>query len=244
MDILSNWKRYVAVTCSHGKFISWPVANAAIKFATDYGAETRVHLGDWTDQTALRSGAKGTPDEAAAIPADLQASIDFMEAYRPTHLLNGNHDRRAYRLMNHPNSMVSFCSRKIIEEMRTLAERLSCQWVEHYSVHKSWIELGGTKFLHGWMYNEMAIRDHAETFGNCVMGHLHTRGSAIGRTPSAPVCHCAGLLADIDQLSDAYAGERKATLRWSNGLCFGEYSDKSCVTWGLDIGSDGTYRTP
>jgi hypothetical protein len=65
------------------------------------------------------------------------------------------------------------CLEKIAKELKA---RL-------YPYHiRSFYELGGTKFLHGYMYNVQAIRDHAETYGQCVIAHLHRVGWCLDRT--------------------------------------------------------------
>jgi hypothetical protein len=94
------------------------------------------------------------------------------------------------------------------------------------------------------MYNEMAIRDHAETFGNTVLAHLHRAGSATGRRSDHPTAYCVGTLANIPSM--AYANTRRSTLAWQHGLVYGEYNDERCHCWlsSGDPQTPGGWRLP
>jgi hypothetical protein len=84
--------------------------------------------------------------------------------------------------------------------------------------------LGGTKFVHGSMFNVSAIRDHAETYGNVVMAHLHRVGWERARNIDGASGYCVGMLANFDM---PYANHRRATLAWSQGFAYGHYCDTS-----------------
>ena len=225
----SQWKRWMAVGCSHG-YLADPKALATVlKFEQRFKPHIRVHLGDFTDQTAFRSGAAGTRDETVSIADDLAHGLNFLEEYRPTHLLNGNHEIRLWKLADHHNEIIARAASTTIQEIRTLAEKMKCQYVEHYDITRSWIELGDAKLLHGFMYSENAIRDHAEHFGKCVIAHLHTVGEAAGRRSDGARGYCVGTLANIPSMS--YALTRRATARWSHGFAYGETNGKETRIW-------------
>lgn len=221
-----KYKRFVAIGCSHGHLADEIACAAALAFVADYKPQTRIHLGDAVDMTAFRGGAKGTADEAASIAPDLRAGLTFLEQFRPTILLNGNHEDRLVKDSFHPNALRAHAAACILNDIRQLADKMRCQYVDHYDINRSWVTLGDTKLLHGFFFNEMAIRDHAEHFGKCIIAHLHTVGMAAGRRTDHPHAWCVGTLANIPAM--AYAKTRRATARWSAGLAFGEYNDKEC----------------
>lgn len=225
----SQWKRWMAVGCSHG-YLADPKALATVlEFKKRFKPQIRVHLGDFTDQTAFRSGAAGTKDETVSIADDLSHGLNFLSEFAPTHLLNGNHEARLWKLADHHNEIVARAASTTIQEIKTLADKLKCQYVDHYDITRSWIEIGDTKFIHGFMFSENAIRDHSEHFGRCVIAHLHTVGEAAGRRSDNARCYCVGTLANIPSMS--YALTRRATARWSHGFAYGETNGKETIVW-------------
>jgi hypothetical protein len=90
---------------------------------------------------------------------------------------------------------------------------------------RSWFNLGGYKWGHGLLYGENFLRDTAETWGNTVVAHAHRAGMATGRRSDNPLCLSPGTLADVPCMD--YALRRRATLAWSHGIVFGEYTQHS-----------------
>lgn len=226
-NINSSYKRFVCVSCSHGHFADPVALKQVLKFAARFKPHTRIHLGDFTDQAAFRAGARGTNDEGVSIEADLKHGLSFLKEYRPNILLNGNHEIRLYKAADSNNALAVRAACSVISEIRDLTDKMKCQWIEHYDITRSWVTLGDTKFAHGWMYSEAAIRDHAEHFGKVVIGHVHRPGSEPGRRADKDVVgYCAGMLADRDKLT--YAHTRRATARWALGFVYGYYSDAFC----------------
>jgi hypothetical protein len=94
---MKGWKKWMAVGCSHGDQIDPEARKAALKFKNDlWKPDTTIHLGDFLDLAAFRSGAISDPnssDRAASISDDLSSGIDFLHELRPQHILYGNHER-------------------------------------------------------------------------------------------------------------------------------------------------------
>lgn len=238
----SPFKRFLAVGCSHGHLADPTALSAVLDFSARWKPHSRIHLGDYMDVAPFRSGAQGTHDEVIPIPVDLTAGCQFLREYRPTHLINGNHEERLWAKMHHQNAIVSHAATSVVKEIYALTKKMRTQFVDHYDIRRSWITLGDTKFLHGWMYGESAIRDHAEQFGKCVLAHLHTVGEAAGRREGGPKAYCVGSLADFHKMD--YAKNRRSTSRWANGLAFGEYNDKETVIWLTQRLPSGLWRMP
>lgn len=227
MAYLRKYRRFLAVGCSHGALIDRDAAAAVLKFKRAWKPDVAIHLGDVGDYAAFRGGAKGAKDEAEALGPDIAAGKQFIRQFRPTHVLIGNHDERIWRLSTHHNAVIALAASAARNEFLTACEKAKVKvLVDHYDINRSWIELGDTKFLHGWMYNENAMRDHAEHFGKCVIAHLHVAGIGNARRSDHATCHCVGTLADIPMMD--YAKTRRSTARWSHGFCYGEYSEKEC----------------
>jgi hypothetical protein len=225
MNISKGWKKWMAVGCSHGDQIDPEARKAVLTFRERWKPETTFHLGDFLDLAAFRAGAVNDPnssDRAASVSDDLSAGIDFLHELRPQHILFGNHEARLYKLAASPNALAAHASTLTIQAIEEAAKKLKARLYPYYI--RSYVELGGTKFLHGYMFNVQAIRDHAETYGNCVLAHLHRVGSERARTLDGATGHCTGMLARFDM---EYASTRRATLAWSQGFAYGFYNDKT-----------------
>jgi hypothetical protein len=194
-----------------------------LTFRDRFKPDTILHLGDFIDMAAARSGAMSDPnakDRAASVAEDLAAGVDFLQELRPNHILYGNHEARLFSLAGGPNALASHAATLVIQEIERTAKALKAR-LYPYNI-RSYVEIGGTKFLHGYMFNVQAIRDHAETYGRCVIGHLHRVGQERARTLDGVSGYCVGMLARFDM---EYAMTRRATLAWSQGFAFGHYSD-------------------
>lgn len=227
-NINRQWRRFVAVGCVHGNFACAQSTDAVMALVERWKPDTRIDLGDVHDFTAFRSGAKGTKDETADVSLDFNAGAEWLKRYRPTHRCNGNHDHRIWKLLGHQNAILAHCAAKVIEDIRQIDEANETQ-LRPYKRRGVWFDFGDTRFGHGFMYNQMAIRDHAEHFGKCVIAHLHTPGMMHGRRLDNPTCICVGTQARTDLLE--YADTNRQTDCWAHGIAFGEYSDKHCETY-------------
>lgn len=225
MTPLRQWKRWMAVSCSHGDLIDPEARNAVLAFKEAFRPHTTVHLGDFIDMAAARSGAMNDPnakDRAASVAEDLAAGVDFLMELRPQHILFGNHEARLHKLAGGPNALASHAASLVLEKIDETARKLKARTYP-YDI-RSYVEIGGTKFLHGYMYNVTAIRDHAEAYGRCIFGHLHRVGHERARNLDGASAYCVGMLARFDM---DYAATRRQTLAWSQGFAWGYYSEKS-----------------
>lgn len=217
----------MAVSCSHGGLADPQALKAVLEFRDRWKPDFVAHLGDFIDMAAFRSGAKGKVDEGAPIDPDFQAGIDFLDLLHPNVILCGNHEDRLWSLRKHPNAIVSTLASRIVKDIQDECKKLKAKVVPYE--YKAHYMLGDFRLMHGVFYNEMAIRDHAEAFGNCIIGHIHRAGIARGRRVDNPLCIGVGTLTNVPNMD--YAKNRRATLGWSQGICFGLYDDKRCYPW-------------
>lgn len=215
-------KRWVAIGCTHGGHIYRDGWRQFMQFVADYKPTVRMHLGDAFDTAAFRAGAIGTPDESASIGDDLVAGFAALQEYRPTVFFHGNHEDRLVQLANHPRATVAYAASRMLTDLTAWCDSTGCETVG-YDIERGWRRLGDTLFGHGYMFSENAVRDHADSFGRCVIAHLHRVGMEPGRRLGAPVGYCVGCMAELPAM--AYARRRRATLRWSCGWAFGEYTE-------------------
>lgn len=81
-NINRQWQRIVAISCTHGNALDRKIAEQVLAFCERYKPQRKVHLGDVTDTTAFRSGARGTPDEGVDVSTDQDAGIEFLRKLR------------------------------------------------------------------------------------------------------------------------------------------------------------------
>jgi hypothetical protein len=222
-SVTKGWKKWMAVSCSHGDHIDPEARDAVLAFKDRFKPDTTLHLGDFVDMAAARSGAMNDPnasDRAASVADDLAAGVDFLQELRPNHILYGNHEDRLFRLASSPNALAAHASTLVIQEIEKTAKNLKAR-LYPYEMQSHPI-IGGTRFIHGFMFNVAAIRDHAETFGSCVMGHIHRVGIEQARTLNGAAGYSVGMLMRFDA---DYAKTKRQTLSWSQGFGYGYYSD-------------------
>lgn len=218
----------MAVGCSHGNLINPIARDAVLKFKKSWNPDMMVHLGDFVDTAAFRSGAHGTADEARPISPDIECGLEFLEQISPNLILLGNHEDRLWKLSHHYNAIVQLAAAQIISEINDVASRIGAELVP-WTILSGYREIGGYKYCHGFMIGENAARDHAESFGNVVHAHAHRAAMAKGRRSDNPTGFCVGTLADIPALD--YAKSRRSTMAWSAGFVWGEYCGDQSVLW-------------
>ncbi len=228
-NIIRKWKRIMAVGCKHGEYVHPTIHKQVLKFKRSYDPHYRMELGDICDTTNFRGGAKGTKDEGADPEADYLSGVRWIEQYEPTHIAWGNHDIRLYDSMDSPNGIVAKLASQLWNGLQDTAAKVHAKTVP-YDIDDGWFELGGYFWGHGYMYNESAVRDHAEFLtGPCVMAHIHYPQEVKGRTRYAKPSFCVGSMADKKKLK--YSRRRRATSRHGHGIVFGEVCDNGAQLW-------------
>jgi len=227
-NITKKWKRALLVGCSHGDKIDHLAADAVIKFRDALKPDTVVHLGDFIDTAAFRSGAQGSEDESTPVRPDIDSGLTFLKALRPTIICNGNHEARLWRLKHHHNAVVSELANQIIESFRSLAKSMKSDYMEKWDIN-NYRMVGNYKVMHGYMFGENATRDHADVHGNIIHAHTHRPAMAQGRRDESATGYCVGTLSNIPAME--YASTRRSTHAWAQGFVWGEYTEKQSVFW-------------
>lgn len=221
-----RWKKFLVCSCSHGSCEDPAAIAALLKFKSQYRPDFTAHIGDVHDYTAFRHGAPKTKDEAAALGPDIEAGKSLMLRMEPNLVMLGNHDWRVFNLANHHNAILSYAASCARNEFLETCAKVKARVIDSYDVRKSFYPLGNFLLLHGWKYNENALRDTVLAYGNVMMGHLHSPMMVHGARVDGTVGYCCGMLADEDKLE--YSHTRHQTLRHALGFLWGEYSDTYC----------------
>jgi predicted phosphodiesterase len=217
-----SFKRFVAVGDNHGDLIHRKDAEAFLSFVDSFKPQYRIHLGDNFDFRNLRRGADPR-EEGDDMAPDLNAGFDFIDKYRPTHFLCGNHDYRLWRATEDARGLVRQYARDGVAEIKSRLGK-SCEF-RPYHFRAGVLTIGDLNFLHGYHCGENATMQHARIYGRCIFGHLHRNDSARARRLDVAEAVCVGGLGDHESMT--YADQRTATLAWGRGWAYGVINDRT-----------------
>jgi predicted phosphodiesterase len=228
-NIGQKYERFIAVGCSHGKYADNTAIEAVLTMRDRWKPSIVVHLGDWCDTTAWRRGARGTSDESEPIAPDIHGGLEFLRKYRPTHVLDGNHEDRIPAALCDRNAMVSYAAQQATDHIEKEFLKIGCRRIPYDGNLQKYV-VGNVTFTHGTIYNENAARDMAETYGgNVIFAHTHRAQVGEGRTITESTGYCVGTLTRRGSMD--YAKTRRATLGWRQGLVYGEIGPKDSAVW-------------
>lgn len=234
-SVTRKWRKWMAVSCSHGADIDPKARAAVLKFKRDYKPDKFLHLGDAVDMACLRAGARRDPDEpdrAESLLDDMLAGISFLhecfDGVASSTFLMGNHEARAVQLMHSGNQVVAYAAGQLVQRIHDELARYKTEIVPYAGLNKKCVrKLGDVSFLHGELFNVSAARDTAETIGgHCVFGHTHKIAMEAGRTHADAMGFNLGCLIRLDA---QYAQGRRATCQWKHGFAFGSYCDDAAT---------------
>jgi len=250
-NIASKWTRFMAVGCSHGKHIC-PVAKKIVletKKKWIRSGDLCLHLGDFTDTAAFRSGARGIDaDSAEPVLPDIDGGMQFLRELRPSIVLAGNHEARLWHLRESPNAVIAYASHKAVEHIEEGCAKIGARLIPYDGINQIYRRADLT-FLHGTWYSEAATRDYGEAYGGTVIhAHTHRPFYAPGRTFKKSQGFCVGTL--TRQRSMGYSLTRRQTMAWGQALVLGEFREgknPTSFTWlftGPSEGEDHGWRLP
>jgi predicted phosphodiesterase len=190
----------------------------------EFKPEIRLHLGDWMNAEAFRNGADER-ERRVGLKQDKREAFEFLEWYKPTHLLDGNHDYRLPTYVKHsPGPLADYVS-EILDQADSILAKFKTR---HLPYHKrdGVLRLGKMKALHGFFAGMNAPQQHARAFGSCVFGHTH-RFSAVS-VPGAhsgdrAVARGIGCLCELDM---DYNALHVDTLSQAQGWAYGVMDER------------------
>jgi len=226
--IVSKWKRFMSVGCSHGKHICPEAKKAVLDFKAKWIRRNQndltVHLGDAIDTAAFRSGARGIDaDSAEPVAPDIDGGLMFLREYRPDVFLCGNHEARLWHLQSSPNAVIAYASNRAIQHIEDGCAKIGTRIIPYDGIYQQYKRADLT-FTHGTFYNESCARDMGEAYGGkVVFAHTHRAMSAPGRTMKPSYGYCVGTLTRKREMT--YALCRRATMAWGMGIVAGEFRE-------------------
>lgn len=223
-----SFKRFVAVGDNHGDLIHKQDCKAFLSFVASYKPHYRIHLGDNYDFRNLRRGADPR-EEGDDMEPDLTAGGIFLDQFKPTHFLCGNHDHRLWKACDDARGLVRQYAKDGVAHIRKILGA-ACDF-RPYHFRAGVLTIGDLNLLHGYHCGENATMQHARIYGRCIFGHLHRNDSAMARRMDEAEAVCVGGLGDHERMT--YADARTATLAWGRGWAYGVINERTgkSATW-------------
>lgn len=210
----SRYRKFTAVFDSHGSQIDRSAEAAFWDFCSFWKPEIRIHGGDGFDFACLRKNAS-EGEKRERLQDDIDAGIDFIKRYKPTHYLRGNHCERLWDAAKADDGkLADFASYLILDIKEALGDAIMLPYDKRAGV----LKIGRLKVVHGYNTGITAARIAGQVYGSVLMGHTHVieQYSLAGlERRVARVCGC------LCKLSMDYNRGHLQTLRQSHGWAYG-----------------------
>jgi len=226
-NITHKWKRILAVSCSHAKYVDKDAWKTVLKFKEKFKPATTIHLGDFIDLTALLGGGTGSGCQGEEIAPDVDTGFTHLRELRPNVVLAGNHEDRAYKLRESKRPDTAYAAHKICEGIENTCTGIGARFLPYDGIEQLW-SIADIGFTHGTCYGESATRDMAEqycdgTIRKIVFGHTHKVSMASARSKAGGTGYNIGTLTARNALG--YAKTRRSTFAWTQAFLWGEYCE-------------------
>jgi predicted phosphodiesterase len=230
-NITHKWKKLLGVCCSHAKYVD-PVAwDTVLKFKEIYKPDTIAHLGDFIDLSALMSNGAGTGSTGDDVTPDIDTGIvhlkQLLAGCKDPYVFCGNHEHRAWRLMNSKNAVTAYCAHKIVNSIEETTKKLKARLIPYSGIFQV-VDIADIGLTHGTIFNEMAARDMAIRYCNgkrkkICFGHTHKVSIQSANTEHGGTGYNIGTLTARGELE--YANTRPSTFAWTQAFLWGEYCE-------------------
>lgn len=213
-------RRFVVVSDNHGDMVDEVAGRALQSFLSDFKPEVRVHAGDNWDFRNLRRGA--TDDERAdSLVDDWEAGTEFLTKFfaggKENWFLRGNHDERLWMFAHSATGLLRDYATDGIKRVEGLIRKSHAKMLPYDSA-LGVLDLGKLRVLHGYHTGTAACRSHANVYGNCLFGHVHSIESAAVASFQPAEARSIGCLCKRDM---DYVAARTGKLRWGHGWAAG-----------------------
>lgn len=213
-------KRFMAVADNHGDMADTRTVDAVLRFKDEFKPDIRVHLGDNWDFRNIRSGAS-EDEKCASLQEDWEAGEEFLEEYfdgkGEKHFLLGNHDTRMWNIARSASGLVRDYAEDGIRRIKGRCKKLGVK-LYPYDAALGIYQMGKLAMIHGYHAGTNAARSHANVYGNCIFGHVHTQECAPVPSIEPAEARSIGCLCKRDM---HYINAQTGKLKWANGWAYG-----------------------
>ena len=221
---MSNWDRFVFGSDNHGDQVDKSTVKVFHKFVEDvWKPSIRIHGGDNWDFRALRKGAS-KEDQEEKLYEDFEAGLDFIEEFRPTHFLRGNHCERLWDLLEKGHGPLADLAGILVETVNDTMAELNCKMLP-YNKRDGLLIVGKLKAVHGFGNGGLhAARKLAQVYGSVLSGHFHSIQIASIEGMDNRVARVCGCLCNLDM---DYNRAHLGSLMHRHGFVYGVINKKT-----------------
>jgi len=216
------WERFIFASDNHGDHGDRHAIDILIRYCDLWKPSIRIHGGDNFDFRPLRRKAS-EEERRELIRADFDAGMQFLDRFKPTHFLRGNHDERLYDLSITNNGIRSEYATSLIDELEGVLASLKTKTLP-YDKRLGVLELGKLRAIHGYCHGVTAARKNALTYGSVISGHTHGIQVASVEGIDNRVGRVVGCLCDLDM---EYSRATMASLVHRHGFMSGVVNKKT-----------------
>lgn len=222
MNIGGNWRKWVAGFDPHGINQDKDANAAFFRFIKDWKPTYRIAGGDIFDFKQLRK--KADPHERRdSMAQDVAEGQLWLETFRPTHFLRGNHDERLWDYATQQEGIVADYAKLGVNRLTKLTDGFKCRMFP-YNKREGVFTLGSLKFIHGYLSGINAARRTAQIYGSTVMGHGHGIMAQSIEGIEQRTGFMAGCLCKLEL---DYNRAQPGTLLWEHGFAYGVTNEKT-----------------
>lgn len=224
---MDRFESVMIIADTHGSLVDKNWKKKALKFKNDFVPDHVIHLGDYTDATALRVGASREEQEVP-LWNDVVDGVNLLEEFECTMVMDGNHDDRIMQRAESISKMPlnEYCRKIVRDLIEPTFKDLRIPRIP-YNAASGIRPVGKSRLLacHGFHTNMHAAKCHAEIYNDVIFGHCHTfqRYTARGwPNPKIGIAiGCGG------PLRPEYASRSTSQLRWARGWAYGHIDNKT-----------------
>lgn len=217
-----SWERFSVAFDVHGDKQSPAAMKAFLEFNAAWKPTHRIIGGDLWDFRPLR-GKASADERREGISIDFQYGLDFVDKYKPTAFLLGNHDVRLWNLAERGVGVEADYADKCVQRIDAEFKKRKCP-ILPYDNRKGIYPLGNLNVIHGFGSGLYAVRRWTQAYGSVLGGHLHTVDITAVEATHRRVGRVCGCLCRLDM---EYAITNLASLRWQNGWPYGIVNSKT-----------------
>lgn len=220
---LLHWEPFIFASDLHGNLQEKSVVKTLLNFCDDWKPKYRIFGGDLFELTALRRGAS-EDEKKVSLLDDVDASLKFVECYKPTNFLLGNHDDRLWMLAKAGKGPLSDLAQRAIDDFNKKLKAVGCSAPHPYHKREGILDIGKLRMMHGFGAGINCARRMAFNYGSLLMGHLHTVDIVSVEGLEKRMARVVGCLCSLDM---EFAKSMVGTLRQAHGFAYGVVNKKT-----------------
>jgi hypothetical protein len=234
-------RRWIAAFDNHGDMEDAETRTALMAFKRDWKPHIRIHGGDNWDFRNLRKGASDD-EKSASLGDDWEAGSDYLAdlfaGEGENIFLRGNHDERLWNLSKSATGILRDYAEDGIKRIEGIVRKVRAKMLPYDSTEGIY-QIGKLTVIHGYFHGVNACRQHANTYGNCIFGHIHEDSSA--PVPSLKAASADAIPCVCIRNMD-YVNQKTAKMRWSQGWAYGLLFDDGTYTLNKVRKIDGRFH--